>query len=553
MKKSKILAVAIIASTFVAQAQDLEPAKKAIDAEQFEKAKGLLKTIIQAKPTSGKASFLLGNVYLKQNIADSAKIFFQKGLTGEGGKINNIGLAQMDLDANDNAAAQAKFDLVIKELKKKDIEEYVFMARAYMSADKPDFKKAIELLTKAKTVNPTDAQVQLALGDAYYGDKKQNESYVAYRNAYQTDPSLIRAKMQLGVLLKGSSSFEESIKAFNEVKGINPNYGPVYRELAETYNKWAAFKPSKSAEYQNIALENYTKYMSLTDYSMTSRMRYADFLVKNKDYKALEAEANKMKELDGVNPRIMRYLGYSAYENGNAEAALNAMNTFINNPSNKVIGRDYQYLGMAKIKKAIGADGIVSDATLLNEGFADVKKAIEIEPLLAADFSDVGKGYFSQKQYGIAAKYFEIALSNPESKTILDDSMYYAICVYTDNRGKEGAALDTVSLENATKALDNLLVRSPEYQEAYLYNARLNNSLSKDDLMAANYQKFIDLVLVKSPEDIAKNKAKLIESYNNMASHYANTDKAKAKELLAKTLAIDPANNYAIESMKLLK
>jgi len=28
MKKSKILAVAIIASTFVAQAQDLEPAKK---------------------------------------------------------------------------------------------------------------------------------------------------------------------------------------------------------------------------------------------------------------------------------------------------------------------------------------------------------------------------------------------------------------------------------------------------------------------------------------------------------------------------------------------
>ena len=147
MKKSKILAVAIIASTFVAQAQDLEPAKKAIDAEQFEKAKGLLKTIIQAKPTSGKASFLLGNVYLKQNIADSAKIFFQKGLTGEGGKINNIGLAQMDLDANDNTAAQAKFDLVIKELKKKDIEEYVFMARAYMSADKPDFKKAIELLT----------------------------------------------------------------------------------------------------------------------------------------------------------------------------------------------------------------------------------------------------------------------------------------------------------------------------------------------------------------------------------------------------------------------
>ena len=57
--------------------------------------------------------------------------------------------------------------------------------------------------------------------------------------------------------------------------------------------------------------------MKLTDYSLTSRMRHADFLVLAKDYKALEMEANKMKELDKVNPRIFRYLGYSSYENGN--------------------------------------------------------------------------------------------------------------------------------------------------------------------------------------------------------------------------------------------
>jgi cytochrome c-type biogenesis protein CcmH/NrfG len=38
-----------------------------------------------------------------------------------------------------------------------------------------------------------------------------------------------------------------------------------------------------------------------------------------------------------------------------------------------------------------------------------------------------------------------------------------------------------------------------------------------------------------------------------MASHFANTDKAKAKELLNKTLALDPANTYALESLKILK
>jgi cytochrome c-type biogenesis protein CcmH/NrfG len=38
-----------------------------------------------------------------------------------------------------------------------------------------------------------------------------------------------------------------------------------------------------------------------------------------------------------------------------------------------------------------------------------------------------------------------------------------------------------------------------------------------------------------------------------MAASFANTDKAKAKELFSKTLALDPANNYATESLKVLK
>jgi hypothetical protein len=35
----------------------------------------------------------------------------------------------------------------------------------------------------------------------------------------------------------------------------------------------------------------------------------ADFLILIEDYAALEVEANKMIELDKVNPRIYRYLG----------------------------------------------------------------------------------------------------------------------------------------------------------------------------------------------------------------------------------------------------
>ncbi|MCZ8089971.1 tetratricopeptide repeat protein [Flavobacterium sp.] len=554
MKTIKILSFALMATTFTTQAQDLEPAKKAIDAEQFEKAKGLLKSTIQAKPSNGKANFLLGNIYLKQNIADSAAIYFQKGLTAsESAKLNHIGLGQMDLDANNHSAAQAKFDMVTKDLKKKDTEELVYIARAYMNADKPNYKKAIEVLNKAKLANPNDAQVQLALGDAFYGDKNQNDAYVAYRNAYQTDNTLIRAKMQLGVLLKGAKAYTEAVKAYNEVITINPNYGPVYRELAETHYLWGNNEPKTYTENIKKALSFYEKYMSLTDYSLNSRMRHADFLILAKDYKALETVANKMKEIDGVNPRILRYLGYSAYENGNIDGALKALTDYTSNPNHKIIAKDYAYLAQAKIKKAITEDGKVFDTTALTDAMTTVKKAIEMEPLIANDLNEIGKKLYEQKAFGAAAAVFEAAVSVPTSKNFLIDNFYLGNALYYDNTGKDADKRDKIALQKADVAFGNVITASPTTQDAYIFRARTNKLLENDQQMSDYYQQYIDVVSAKGEEEITKNKTKFIEAYNNMASHYANSDKAKARELLNKTLTIDPTNSYALESLKLLK
>lgn len=553
MNKFKIFSIAFLAASAIGQAQDLDAVKKSIDAEQYEKAKSLLKGIIQAKPANGKASFLLGNIYLKQGVEDSAKIFFQKGLTAtESARFNNIGLGQLDLENGNVNDAKTKFDLVTKDLKKKDLEEYIYIARAYMNTSKPDYKSALVVLEKAKAINPNDAQVQLALGDAYFGTRSQNDAYAAYRGAYQADPTLIRAKMQSGVLLKGAKAFTEATKAFDEVVGLDANYGPVYRELAETYYLWGSNDQRKYAENIQKALGYYEKYMSLTDYSLSSRMRHADFLILAKDYKALEIEANKMKELDKVNPRILRYLGYSAYENGNNDAALTALNDFINKGTNKLIARDYLYLAQAKLKKAVGADGKV-DATVSTSAIADVKKAVDMEPLMITELNEIGKKYFTLKQYGIAANIFEIAISNPEEKNYLEDNVYYGLSVFTDNRGKDAKTIDKVSLEKADKAIDNVITLKPEYQEAYFYKGRINSSLEKDDVMSANFQKYVDMIVAKGADEVTKNKSKMSEAYNSIGAYFANTDKAKAIDYFGKTIAIDPTNKYATESLNILK
>jgi tetratricopeptide (TPR) repeat protein len=441
-------------------------------------------------------------------------------------------------------------------MKRKDFEEYIYQARAYMNAEKPDYKNAIAILNRAAIKNAGDAQLQLALGDAYYGDGKQNEAYVAYRSAFQADNSLLRAKMQLGVLLKGAKSYDEALKAYDEVIAINSNYGPVYRELAETYYKIARNKPSQAAENYKKAIGYYDKYMSVTDYSINSRMRRADFLILVQDYAALEVEANKMIELDKVNPRIYRYLGYAAYENGNVDLALKSLENFIASPTNKVIAKDYLYLGLTKIKKGTSEDGLAIDSVAFDSGMKSLKKAIEMEPLAVQDLSDVAKKLFSQKLYKESAAIFEFGASTTESTNFLDDNVYYGLANYYANiNKKEGEKVDAIALQKADAAFDKILVASPTYLEAYLYKARNNRLLEKDDLMVKNYEDYVSKTMELGVEEMAKPaiKAKIIECYNNIAASYANTDKLKAIEYFKKTLALDPVNNYATESIKILK
>jgi len=553
MNKFKFFSIAFFTASALVSAQDIEQAKKAIDAEQFEKAKVMLKNVLQAKPSNGSASFLLGNVYLYQKETDSAKIFFQKGIAGsDGAKLNYIGLGQMDLDARDVTAAQANFDVAIKDAKRKDATVPTFVARAYMNSSSPDVKKAIAILEKAKIDSPQNAELFLAIGDAYYLENKQNESYSAYRNAFQIDPTLLRAKMQLGVLLKGAKSFDLAINSFNEVIAINPSYGPVYRELAETYYKWGRNKPSKSAEYMKTALGHYDKYMSLTDYSLASRMRRADFLILIKDYTELEKEANQMVKLDNVNPRIFRYLGYSAFENGNVDDALKSLEKFMSNPSSKIIARDYIYLAEIKFKKAMAADGLSIDQALFSNGIADLNKALELEPLATENLNDIGKKLFTKKFYKEASMVFQLGTKNTEDKNFVDDNIYYALSVFYANSKKDIKA-DVVELKSAEAALDKVLVAAPSYQDAFLYKARINRLAEAEDAIIANYEAYIAKLTEKGELANASHKSKIIESYNNLAASYANKDKVKAVEYFNKTLSVDPMNEYATKSLATLK
>jgi tetratricopeptide (TPR) repeat protein len=563
MKKFKLLGLSLLFAGF-ANAQDIKQAKIAIDAEQYQKAKNTLTQLIAKDPQEGKNYYFMGDIYLTQSEPDSAAYFFNKGkAVKDNPEYNVIGLANIDLNNGDAAAAQAKFAQVEKELRKKDTEQLIYIAKAYIYALNPNYPKAIEYLNKVIEKDENSGEGYYYLGEAQYRNKDSNAAFSAYRNAARVDNTILKAQLKLGVLKKNTkAAFPEAIKDFNDLLAKNPNYGPAYRELAETYYLWGTIDRTKYAENTKQALGFYEKYMTLTDYSLNSRMRHADFLVLAGDYKALEEEAKAMQQLDNVNPRVHRYLAYAAYENGNYQESLDAMELFLSKIDTKyVIARDYLYRGLAKLALNVGTDeagnNIITDQAKFDGGIADIKKATETDINVTAALSNVAQKLLRQKLYTPAAIVYEIAVSNPESTNVFSDNFYYGITLYAEYvlKTPEAQQADTVSLKKADTALAKVIEINPEYTEVYPYKAKIGKLMNTPegyDIMAKAYESYAALVVAKGDADIQKNKKTLIEAYENLGNYYAAKDKAKAKEYYTKALELDPESSQAKQEIQKL-
>jgi tetratricopeptide (TPR) repeat protein len=506
-------------------AQSLADARKAIDAEQYQKGKALLKNLTSSQPANPENFFELGNLYLttssinqRPDYIDSAKASFDKGVAADAEySLNYVGLGAVELAKK--SSPQANFDKAISLTKKKNHVTDLYIGKAYTYAPDPKIAEALTHLEKAKALNEKDAQVFLALGDAYRAQMKNSEAFSAYRTAYDLDKTLIRSLVELGKINKLSKAYPEAIEEYNKVIALDANYGPAYRERAEAYQAWAW---SSSKEYEariKQALENYEKYMDLTDRSLESRLRHADFLYLAKDFKALEAEANEMAKLDKVNARVLRYLAYSAFENGNFSASAQALKDFMAKvePS-RIISQDYLYLGRAQVK----------DTAQLAAGMANITKAVEMDSTNAEVMSEIAQAFYKARKYEDAAKAYEIAMKNPE--VALLDYFYLGSSYYFDYGAKKAADLNPSNelLVKADSAFSYLVQRAPTTHQGWLFRGRINRLLdgAEDEkgLGVPFFEKYVNLVTVEKPELAAANGANLIQAYTYLGSVAARRD-----------------------------
>lgn len=561
MKTVILSTFATIVTAVTVNAQDIEQVKKTIDAEKFSDARKSLKSMVASAPDKGKNYFYLGQVYLALEKQDSAKIYFDKGKAAkDAGHLNLIGLGQLDLLDGNKSAAETNFASALAIAKKKNTEEQIFISQAYLKAAAPDASKALVAAKAAVASDPKSALAQVALGDAFVANKNVNDAFVAYRTAAELDKTLLRAPMQLAVITRNAQAFPEALKAFNEIIAANPNYGPAYREKAETNLAWAYTKKSLFDEKIAVALEDYKKYMSLTDVSADARIKYADFLILTKKWKELETEALAIQKSDKVNPKVFKYLGYAYAENGNPAGAIKSLTDYMTKVDpKKITGKDYLYLGKAKLASAMDDKGVITNQAKFNEAIADLTKAADLNPILSAEFTEIGIKLYTNKTYLEASKLFELAVKNVNSKSYSRDNYLLgnSILFYVESKTAAQKATLTAEFAKANKAYAESIKASPNAQDVYFYKGQLNRVLGTKESNAEavlDYEGYVKTVVAKGETETSKAAVKenLFEAYSYIGANYATTDKAKAIENFKKAAEINPNDTFVKESLNAL-
>jgi tetratricopeptide (TPR) repeat protein len=319
-------------------------------------------------------------------------------------------------------------------------------------------------------------------------------------------------------------NYAEAKIAFDKAIKIDSTFAPIYREYGEL---------ELTAKHFESAVENYKKYLFLTDKSLNSQLRYAKFLFYGKQFQESIDIIKQIVAKDSSDYINYRLLGYSSYEIKDYKAGLTAMNKFFSMNPAKILPQDYAYLGKLQVKNKLDSLGVNT-----------ITRAIALDTTSRDLYGDLSDAYYSMKKYKLSAETYELKLLNTKPNAVdyynLGKKYYY---------GFEFAKSDS--------AFANLLVLNAEYKQAYLFRARNNIQLEKKDTLNTSlakpfYEKFIELTVADPKLDLKKSGKELIEAYKYLGDYNYTVlkDKAAAIGNFQKVIEIDPADKQAKDVMQ---
>jgi tetratricopeptide (TPR) repeat protein len=365
-----------------------------------------------------------------------------------------------------------------------------------------------------------------------------------YDKFSELNPKSPKGILRAGKLYQRGRNYQLALDLYKKAQDLDPTYAPAYREKAELYNL---------AGQKANAVESYKKYLELNN-SDEARIRYAGFLVINKQYAEAITESEKTQNAGSKDMYLDRYLGYSYAELGNKTdtaaytKGLKAINRFFEKAGSnfKYSAVDYKYKGILLAKT--GKDSL---------GILEMEKAAQVDPKLANEVTrEIAKSYMKAKKYNKAVDTYNRIMNGDPKNLNAQDWYEFGRAYYYDGGAKQREKKDVEALDLFVKAdtcFSKLTQISPAYAIAYFWRGKANVQQDVKDekgLAKPHYEKAISLV---KPEEKALVKQNLIEAYLYLGSHFAfskEKDLAKAKEYFNLVKELDPANKPANDFFK---
>lgn len=507
---------------FFSLAQSMEDGKKALEMQQYEKAKRIFNGLIKKDSHSSESFYYLGTALLESSKVDSAKWAFDQAIAANPKtSFGYLGLAAIALNSNKQDEAKANFEKAIAA-EPKNANVYVNAAEVILNSDYTDAVKAREYLKKALELDKVNAKANLLMGDVYLSKNSGGEALSSYERAAEINKNYPLAYLKMGELYIRARNYEEAKNNFKKVLEIDSLYAPAFRDLGETYFHMRQYDKAK---------DQYKKFVSLTENNVNAQIRYAQFLFLSNDHKAAAEEINSILKKDTTNNVIYRLLAYSDYETGKYDEGLKALDNFFAKAApKKILASDYEYYAKLLLKK--GQDSLAMEK---------MQKAVAMDSLNPEIHNTMAEMYTNNKKYKEAAAEYK-AKMRLNRKTSVQDTYKLGMSLYY--------AGDYAQADSMFAKVTEL---SPSYQGGYLWRARANAMLdpdSKQGLAKPYYEKFIEL----AQTDPAKYKSDLITAYKYLGYYYfLQKDNATSKTFWLKVKELDPNDKQTNDVLKSLK
>jgi tetratricopeptide (TPR) repeat protein len=546
MKKITLISASFIlaSSTF---AQTLQDAITKTDNERYAAAASDFRALIAKEANKGDNYFYYGENFFKKGDLDSANMYYQKGAELNATyPLNYVGLGKVLWYKGNTADAKTQFFKASELGLKKNTEVMRKTAETYIEAENKSLDEAMALLNAAVKIEPKNAENYLLMGDALL-EKNPTEGGPAikqYDKFSELNPKSPKGILRAGKLYQRGRNYQLALDLYKKAQDLDPTYAPAYREKAELYNL---------AGQKANAVESYKKYLELNN-SDEARIRYAGFLVINKQYAEAITESEKTQNAGSKDMYLDRYLGYSYAELGNKTdtaaytKGLKAINRFFEKAGSnfKYSAVDYKYKGILLAKT--GKDSL---------GIIEMEKAAQVDSKLANEVTrEIAKSYMKAKKYNKAVDTYNRIMNGDPKNLNAQDWYEFGRAYYYDGGAKQREKKDVEALDLFVKAdtcFSKLTQISPAYAIAYFWRGKANVQQDVKDekgLAKPHYEKAVSLV---KPEEKALVKQNLIEAYLYLGSHFAfskEKDLAKAKEYFNLVKELDPANKPANDFFK---